>query len=86
HAGMYAATEHLMKAMAQTKSAADGIKLVDAMKAIPTDDPLFGKGVIRADGRKIHPMYLLATKTPEESKGDWDYFKVVSTVDPKDAW
>ena len=86
HAGMYAGTEHLMKAMAQTKSAADGIKLVDAMKAIPTDDPLFGKGVIRADGRKIHPMYLLATKTPEESKDDWDYFKVVSTVKPEDAW
>ena len=86
HAGMYAATEHLMRAMAQTKSAADGIKLVDAMKAIPTDDPLFGKGTIRADGRHIHPMYLLATKTPEESKGDWDYFKVVSTVKPEDAW
>ena len=51
HAGMYAATEHLMKAMAVTKSAADGIKLVDAMKAIPTDDPLFGKGIIRIDGR-----------------------------------
>ena len=43
-------------------------------------------GVIRADGRKIHPMYLLATKTPEESRGDWDYFKVVSTVKPEDAW
>jgi branched-chain amino acid transport system substrate-binding protein len=86
HAGMYAATEHLLKAMAQTKSAADGVKLIDAMKAIPTDDPLFGKGLIRADGRKIHPMYLLATKTPAESKGDWDYFKVVSTVKPEDAW
>ena len=85
HAGMYAATEHLLKAMAQVKSAADGVRLVDAMKAIPTDDPLFGKGVIRPDGRKIHPMYLLATKTVEESKGDWDYFKVVSTVKPEDA-
>ena len=52
HAGMYAATAHLMKAMAQTKSADDGVKLVDAMKAIPTDDPLFGKGSIRVDGRK----------------------------------
>ena len=79
----YDASAHLSE---ETKSAADGIKLVDAMKAIPTDDPLFGKGVIRADGRKIHPMYLLATKTPEESKDDWDYFKVVSTVKPEDAW
>ncbi len=86
HAGMYAATEHLMKAMAQTKSADDGVKLVDAMKAIPTDDPLFGKGSIRIDGRKMHPMYLLASKTLAESKGDWDYFKVVSTIKPEDAW
>ncbi len=86
HAGMYAATEHLMKAMAQTKSADDGVKLVDAMKAIPTDDPLFGKGSIRVDGRKLHPMYLLASKTLAESKGDWDYFKVVSTIKAEDAW
>jgi branched-chain amino acid transport system substrate-binding protein len=86
HAGMYAATEHLMKAVAQTKSADDGVKLVDAMKAIPTDDPLFGKGSIRVDGRKLHPMYLLAAKTLAESKGDWDYFKVVSTISSEDAW
>ena len=86
HAGMYAATEHLMKAMAQTKSADDGVKLVDAMKAIPTDDALFGKGSIRIDGRKMQPMYLLAAKTLAESKGDWDYFKLVSTIKAEDAW
>ena len=86
HAGMYAATEHLMKAMAVTKSAADGIKLVDAMKAIPTDDPLFGKGIIRIDGRKLHPMYLYRAKTPAESKYPWDYFERVSTIKPEDAF
>ena len=86
HAGMYAATLHLMKAMAQTKSADDGVKLIDAMKAIPTDDPLFGKGSIRADGRKIHPVYLMTAKTLAESKGDWDYFKLVATIKPEDAW
>ena len=86
HAGMYAATEHLLKAVAQTSGADDGVKLVDAMKAIPTDDPLFGKGSVRADGRKLHPMYLLAAKTLAESKGDWDYFKVVSTISAADAW
>jgi branched-chain amino acid transport system substrate-binding protein len=86
HAGMYAATEHLMKAMAVTKSAADGIKLVDAMKAIPTDDPLFGKGIIRIDGRKLHPMYLYRAKTPAESKYPWDYFELVSTIKPEDAF
>jgi branched-chain amino acid transport system substrate-binding protein len=86
HAGMYAATLHLMKAMAQTKSADDGVKLIDAMKAIPTDDPLFGTGSIRADGRKLHPVYLMTTKTLAESKGDWDYFKLVATIKPEDAW
>jgi branched-chain amino acid transport system substrate-binding protein len=86
HAGMYSATAHLLKAAAVTKSAADGVKLIDQMKAMPTDDPLFGQGSIRVDGRKIHPMYLLVTKTVEESKGDWDYFKVLATIKPEDAW
>jgi branched-chain amino acid transport system substrate-binding protein len=86
HAGMYAATEHLLKAMAEIKSAQDGVKLVDAMKAIPTDDPLFGKGSIRVDGRKLHPMYLYRAKSPAESKYDWDYFALVSTIEPEDAF
>ena len=86
HAGMYAGTEHLMKAMAQIKSADDGVKLVDTMKAIPTDDPLFGKGVIRVDGRKLHPMYLYKAKTPAQSKYDWDYFELVSMIRPEDAF
>ncbi len=85
-AGMYAATEHLIKAMAVTKSAEDGVKLVDAMKAIPTDDPLFGKGIIRVDGRAMHPIYLYKAKTPAESKYDWDYFELVSTIKPEDAF
>jgi branched-chain amino acid transport system substrate-binding protein len=72
--------------MAVTKSASDGVKLVDQMKAMPTDDPLFGQGSIRVDGRKLHPMYLLATKTVAESKGDWDYFKVLATIKPEDAF
>jgi branched-chain amino acid transport system substrate-binding protein len=86
HAGMYAATAHLMKAMAQVKSADDGIKLVDTMKAIPTDDPLFGKGSIRVDGRKLHPVYLMAVKSPSESTGPWDCFKTLATIKPEDAW
>jgi len=86
HAGMYSATAHLIKAMAQTKSAADGVRLVDAMKAMPTDDPLFGKGQIRADGRHIHPMYLFETKKPSESKSKWDVFKQVAVISPEDVW
>jgi len=56
------------------------------MKALPTDDPLFGKGTIRVDGRKIHPMYLFQVKTPAESKGEWDYFKLVSTIPADEAF
>jgi branched-chain amino acid transport system substrate-binding protein len=85
-AGMYAATLHLMKAYAQVKSAEDGIKLVDAMKAMPTDDPLFGKGTIRADGRHMHDVYLMKVKSPAQSKGPWDAFEMVSTIAPKDAF
>ena len=86
HAGMYSATAHLIKAVAQEKNAADGAKVVETMKAMPTDDPVFGKGQIRADGRHIHPMYLYETKKPAESKGKWDVFKLVSTLAPNDVW
>ena len=68
------------------KSADDGVKLVEAMKAMPTDDPIFGKGIIRADGRHLHSVYLMSVKAPEESKGDWDCFKMVSTIKPEDAF
>jgi len=80
HAGVYAAVLHYLKAVDKVGSPADGAAVVAAMKATPTDDPLFGKGNIRADGRKIHPMYLLEVKTPAESKGEWDAFKIVQTI------
>jgi branched-chain amino acid transport system substrate-binding protein len=86
HAGMYAATAHLIKTYAQTKSADDGVKLVDAMKAAPTDDPLFGKGLIRADGRHMHPVYLMSVKTPAESKSEWDAFKADATLTADEAF
>src|SRR3712207_9429368 len=72
-AGVYAATLHYLKAVDQAKGATDGKAVVDAMKAMPTDDPLFGKGTVRADGRKLHPVYLMQTKKPEESKQPWDF-------------
>ena len=86
HAGVYGATAHLLKAFAETKSAADGVKLVEAMKAIPTDDPLFGKGSIRVDGRTLHPIYLYRAKPPSESKSEWDVFELVSTIKAEDAF
>jgi branched-chain amino acid transport system substrate-binding protein len=85
-AGNYSAVQHLIKAMAEIKSAADGKRLVDTMKALPTDDVIFGKGSIREDGRKLHPTYLLSAKTPAESTNIWDCFKPVKTIPVEEAW
>lgn len=86
HAGVYSAVLHYLKAVAKVGNAKDGKAIVAAMKEMPTDDPLYGKGTIRADGRKIHPMYLFRVKTPQESKGDWDYFQLVSTIPADQAF
>ena len=79
-AGVYSAVLHYLKAVEKVGSPADGTAIVVAMKAMPTDDILYGKGTIRADGRKVHPLYLLQVKTPEESKSQWDVFKIVGTI------
>jgi branched-chain amino acid transport system substrate-binding protein len=71
---------HYLKAVEALKSAKDGAAVVTQMKATPTDDPLFGKGEVRADGRKIHDSYLFEVKKPEESKGPWDYYKLLATT------
>jgi branched-chain amino acid transport system substrate-binding protein len=53
---------------------------------MPTDDPLFGPGSIRADGRKIHPAYLFEVKKPVESKYPWDYYKLIATIPADEAF
>jgi len=73
-AGVYAAVTHYLKAVEALQSD-DGIKVVNKMKEVPTNDPLFGVGRIRRDGRKIHRLYLFEVKQPSESKGSWDYYK-----------
>jgi branched-chain amino acid transport system substrate-binding protein len=85
-AGVYAAVLHYLKAVEALKSDADGAKVVAKMKEMPTDDPLFGKGSIRIDGRGIHPAYLVEVKKPSESKAEWDYFKVLATIPADDAF
>ena len=74
-AGTYSGTLHFLKtAAALDGDLADGAKVVAKMRAVPKDDPLFGKGEIRIDGRAIHPVYLFQAKTPAESKGPWDLY------------
>ena len=85
-AGVYAGTLHYLKAVLALKSAADGKAVVAKMKELPTDDPLFGKGTIRADGRKLHPAYLFEVKKPEESKYPGDFYKLRATIPADEAF
>jgi branched-chain amino acid transport system substrate-binding protein len=85
HAGVYSAVLHYLKAVEAGKTD-DGGKIIAKMKEMPTDDPLFGKGSIRADGRKIHPAYLFEVKKPSESKGPYDYYKVRATIPAEQAF
>ena len=86
HAGVYSAVTHYLKAVEALKSDGDGKAVVAKMKEMPTEDPLFGSGTVRADGRKIHPMYLFEVKTPKESKGPWDYYKLRATIPANEAF
>ena len=89
HAGMYSAVLHYLKAvhaMGTAEAKADGAALVRRMKEIPTDDPLFGPGRIRTDGRKIHPMHVFRVKSPNESRYPWDYYRLVRSFTAEDAF
>jgi branched-chain amino acid transport system substrate-binding protein len=80
-AGVYAGLIHYFKALeALGGNPHDGVKVVEKMKLIPTDDPLFGKGEIEPNGRTIHSAYLFEVKKPSESKAPWDFYKLIGTV------
>jgi branched-chain amino acid transport system substrate-binding protein len=88
-AGIYSAAMHYLKVAADmgiAEAKEDGRATIARMKAMPTDDDCFGVGSIREDGRKLHPVYILEAKKPEESRHSWDLLKVVATVSPEDAF
>ncbi len=85
-AGVYSETMHYLEAVKKVGSAADGAKVVEAMKATTYDDPLFGKTTVREDGRAVHAMYLVEVKKPSESKAPYDYYKVLATIPPEEAF
>ncbi len=86
-AGVYSGVLHYLKALdALGGNPHDGVKVVAKMKEMPTDDPAFGKGTIREDGRKIHPAYVFQVKTPAESKYPWDYYKLLATIPADQAF
>ncbi len=84
-AGVYSGMLHYLKAIEATKGK-DPTAVMAKMKEMPTDDPLFGKGSVRADGRKMHDMYLFEVKKPSESKAPWDYYKQVAVLKADDAF
>ncbi|WP_426609365.1 ABC transporter substrate-binding protein [Bradyrhizobium sp. McL0616] len=80
-AGVYAGVRHYLKTLdALGGNPHDGVKVVEKMKSLPTEDDLFGKGEIQPNGRTIHNAYLFEVKKPSESKGPWDFYKLVGTV------
>jgi branched-chain amino acid transport system substrate-binding protein len=80
-AGVYAGLRHYFKALeALGGNPHDGVKVVEKMKSIPTEDDLFGKGEIQPNGRTIHSAYLFEVKKPSESKGPWDFYKLIGSV------
>ena len=85
-AGVYSSVLHYLKAVHELGSDSDGAAIVAKMKAMPTDDKLFGKGTIRQDGRKVHDMYLFEVKKPGESKAPWDYYKLRATIPAAEAF
>jgi branched-chain amino acid transport system substrate-binding protein len=89
HAGTYSCAIHYLKAVAEVgvaRAKASGIEVINVMKRMPTDDDAFGPGRVREDGRKIHPAYLFEVKSPAESRREWDYYKLISTVGAEDAF
>ncbi len=86
HAGVYAGILHYLKARAALGGSPDGKTVTAKMKELKTDDPLFGKGEIRVDGRKIHDAYLFEVKKPSESKHPGDFYTLKATIPAAEAF
>jgi branched-chain amino acid transport system substrate-binding protein len=85
HAGVYASVLHYLKGV-EAAGSKESQAVLAKMKEIPSDDPLFGKGEVRQDGRHTHPMYLFQVKAPAESQGEWDYYKLLATIPAEQAF
>jgi branched-chain amino acid transport system substrate-binding protein len=85
HAGVYGSVLHYLKAV-EAAGSKESQAVLAKMKEMPTDDPLFGKGEVRQDGRHVHPMYLFQVKAPGESQGEWDYYNLLATIPTEEAF
>ena len=89
HAGVYSGTLHYLKTVADMgvpAAKADGRATVARMKALEVDDDCFGKTRIREDGRHLVDSMLFQVKTPAESKGPYDYYKLLATTPADEAF
>jgi branched-chain amino acid transport system substrate-binding protein len=84
-AGVYSSVLEYLMAV-QKLGSDDGAKVIASMKNKPFEDPLFGKSVIRDDGRNVHAAYLFQVKSPAESKYPWDYYKLRATIPADEAF
>ena len=86
HAGVYAGILHYLKARVALGGNPDGKTITAKMKEMPTDDILFGKGTIQANGRKVHDAYLFEVKKPADSKYPGDFYKTIATIPAAEAF
>jgi branched-chain amino acid transport system substrate-binding protein len=84
-AGIYSATTHYLKAV-QAAGTDDTQAVMEKMRAMPINDFFAKNGKIREDGRMVHEMFLYEVKKPAESKGAWDYYKLVATIPADQAF
>jgi branched-chain amino acid transport system substrate-binding protein len=84
-AGVYSAVRHYLQAMKDTDSD-DGATVMAKMKVTPVSDAYTTNGRIREDQRMVHDLYLVQIKSPSESKGSWDFVKLVATIPPDQAF
>ncbi|GGC54415.1 ABC transporter substrate-binding protein [Chelatococcus reniformis] len=85
HAGVYSSVLQYLKAVAELKSK-DPEKVLAKLRSAPIEDELFGKVVLREDGRAVHDMYLFEVKKPDESKGPWDLYKTLTVIPADQAF
>ncbi len=85
-ANVYAAVTHFVRAADALGSSTDGRAVVAKMKALPTEDSIFGRGMIRADGRRVSPVYVFNVKSTAASRGRYDVYGLEREVPIEEAY
>ncbi len=84
-AGVYSAVRHYLHAI-DTIGTDDALAVMAEMRKLPVDDAFSRHGHLRKDGQMVHDMYLVEVKKLQESKGPWDYYKLVATIPADEAF